>query len=90
MRRVRKDRIEAKLFQDIDHLDHWIAWSAKVGWVGFQACPNGWAEREPVVELDWMRLREVPLAEALNTDLLEAFLRALRPAALSTTSAHQN
>jgi hypothetical protein len=83
MRRVGRDRLEAKLYQDIDRLDYWIAWSAKIGWVRFQSRPNGWAEREPVVELASMHLREVPLAEALNTDLLEAFRRAVRPAALS-------
>jgi hypothetical protein len=86
MRRMGKDRLEVRLYQDIDRPDHWIAWSAKIGWVGFQARPNGWAERQPVGELDWMRLHEVPLAQALNTDLLEAFLRAVRPAALSRTA----
>jgi len=65
MRGRREGRLEAKLYRDIDHQDRWIAWSAKIGWVGFHARPNGWAEREPVVELDALRLREVPLAEAL-------------------------
>jgi len=81
MRRTREFRLEAKLYRDIDHQDRWIAWSKKIGWVGFHARPNGWAEREPVVELDSMRLREVPLAEALDTSLLEAFRRAVRPSA---------
>jgi hypothetical protein len=81
MRRLREVRLEAKLYRDIDHQDRWIAWSAKIGWVGFHARPNGWAEREPVVELEALRLREVPLAQAFNTSLLEAFQPAVRPAA---------
>jgi hypothetical protein len=81
MRRMRKVWLEARLYRDIDHQDRWIAWSAKIGWVGSHARPNGWAEREPVVELEALRLREVPLARAFNTSLLEAFQSAVRPAA---------
>jgi hypothetical protein len=77
LRRMREVRFEAKLYRDIDHQDRWIAWSAKIGWVGFHARPNGWAEREPVVELEARRLREVPLAQAFNTSLLEAFQSAV-------------
>jgi len=81
MRRMREGRLEARVYRDIEQQDRWIAWSAKIGWMGFPARPNGWAEREPVVELDAVRLREVPLARALNTSLLEAFRRAVQPAA---------
>jgi hypothetical protein len=80
MRCMRKVQLEARLYRDIDHQDRWIAWSAKIGWVGFHARPNGWAEREPVVELAALRLREVPLVQAFNTSLLEAFKPAVRPA----------
>jgi hypothetical protein len=41
--------------------------------VRFLARPNGWAERKPVVGLDALRLREVSLAQAFNTGLIEAF-----------------
>lgn len=81
MRRMSEVRLEVKLYRDIDHQDRWIAWSPKIGWVGFHARPNGWAEREPVVELEALHLREVPLVQAFNTSLLEAFQAAVRPAA---------
>ena len=77
----RKVRLEAKLYRDIDHADRWIAWSANIGWATFLARPNGWAERKPIGELDAIRLCEVPLAEAFNTDLLAAFQRPVQPAA---------
>ena len=32
-----------------------------------------WAERKPAVELDALQLREVSLAQAFNTGLIEAF-----------------
>ncbi|HEV3198764.1 MAG TPA: hypothetical protein VGZ73_12680 [Bryobacteraceae bacterium] len=86
MRRVREFRLEAKLYRDIEHQDRWIAWSANIGWVGFHARPNGWADREPVAELDALHLREVPLAQAFDTSLLEAFRRADRPAARAPAS----
>jgi hypothetical protein len=80
---MRTGRLEARLYRDTGHEGHWIAWSAKIGWMGFPARPNGWAEREPVAELDATRLREVPLAQAFNTSLLDAFRRAAQPAANS-------
>jgi hypothetical protein len=70
---VSRGRLEARLYRDIDHNDHWIAWSRNIGWVRFLARPNGWAERKPVVGLDALRLREVSLAQAFNTGLIEAF-----------------
>jgi hypothetical protein len=70
---MRKAQLEAKLYRDIDHDDHWIAWSANIGWVRFLARPNGWAERKPVLEVDGLRLREVSLARAFNTGLIRAF-----------------
>jgi hypothetical protein len=70
---MRMDQLEAKLYRDIDHDDQWIAWSRNIGWVRFRARPNGWAERKPVVELDALHLREVSLAQAFNTGLIEAF-----------------
>ena len=76
MGRTTKNRLEAKLYRDLDRQDRWIAWSAKIGWVGFAARPNGWAEREPVARLDALHLCEVPLAQAFNTSLLDAFRRA--------------
>jgi hypothetical protein len=81
MPRQNKLRLDAKLFRDIDHANRWIAWSVNTGWATFWARPNGWAEREPIVELSAMRLCEVPLAEAFDTDLLAAFQRAVQPAA---------
>ncbi|SPE33246.1 hypothetical protein SBA6_270014 [Candidatus Sulfopaludibacter sp. SbA6] len=81
MRRTKNDRLEAKLYRDTGHDGHWIAWSPKIGWVAFPARPNGWAQREPIAELDAMRLCEVPLARAFNTSLLEAFRRVVQPAA---------
>jgi len=66
-------RLAVKLYRDIDHDDQWVAWSHNIGWVRFRARPNGWAERKPVVELDALHLREVPLAQAFNTALIEAF-----------------
>jgi hypothetical protein len=80
MPRRKRPRLAAKLYRDIDHADRWIAWSANTGWATFWARPNGWAEREPIVELGAVRVREVPLAEAFNTDLLAAFQRAAPPA----------
>jgi hypothetical protein len=75
-----KAPLQAKLYRDLEHADHWIAWSANIGWTSFWARPNGWAERETPVELGAMRLREVPLPDAFNTDLLAAFQRAAPPA----------
>jgi hypothetical protein len=76
-----KAQLEAKLYRDVDHADRWIAWSARIGWSAFWARPNGWAERETLVDHGGIRLREVPLAEAFNTDLLAAFQRPAQPAA---------
>jgi hypothetical protein len=76
----RKAQPQAKLYRDLDRVDRWIAWSANTGWTAFWARPNGWANREPLVGLDAMRLREVTLPEAFNTDLLAAFQRAAPPA----------
>ena len=74
---MRRDRLEARLYRDIDHGDQWIAWSRNIGWVRFRARPNGWAERKPGVELDALHLREVSLAQAFDTDLIEAFRSTL-------------
>jgi hypothetical protein len=70
---MRKDQLAARLYRDIDCGEQWIAWSAKIGWVRFWARPNGWAERMPVVGLDGLHVREVSLAQAFNTGLIEAF-----------------
>jgi hypothetical protein len=85
-RRWRKGRstagdepLEARLYRDLDHDDYWIAWSANIGWVRFPARPNGWAGRKPVVELEALRLREVSLAEAFNTVLIESFCAGFIP-----------
>jgi hypothetical protein len=72
---MRRNRLEAKLYRDTDHDDQWIAWSANIGWVRFRARPNGWAERKPVVGLDALHLREVSLAQAFDTGLIQAFQR---------------
>ena len=72
---MRRGKLAAKLYRDIDHDDEWIAWSANIGWVRFRARPNGWAERVPIVELDALHLRAVSLAQAFNTRLIEAFRR---------------
>jgi hypothetical protein len=74
---MRREQIEldAKLYRDMDHDGHWVAWSANLGWVRFRACPNGWAERQPVAELDALRLRAVSLARAFDTAMIEAFRR---------------
>jgi hypothetical protein len=71
----KRARLEAKLYRDIDQAGRWIVWSARTGWHAFWARPNGWAERQPLVELGAVRLREVPLVEAFDTDLLAAFQR---------------
>ena len=71
----KKAGLEAKLYRDVDQADHWVAWSANIGWQVFWARPNGWAEREPLAELGAIRLCEVPLAEAFNSDVLAAFRR---------------
>jgi hypothetical protein len=81
-----KAQLQAKLYRDVDHADHWVAWSANHGWATFWARPNGWAEREPLVEPRAMRMCEVPLAEAFNTDLLAAFQRPVQPTAARTLS----
>jgi len=72
---MRRAQLEARLYRDIDRDDFWIAWSTNIGWVRFRARPNGWAERESVVELDASRLRAVSLVKAFNTGLIEAFPR---------------
>jgi len=64
---------EVRLYRDLDNADHWIAWSAKIGWVHFWARPNGWAERVSVADLDDLHLSEIPTAQALNTSLIAAF-----------------
>jgi hypothetical protein len=74
---MRRVQLKAKLYRDLDHHDYWIAWSRNIGWVRFPARPNGWAERKPVVELDALHLREVSLAQAFDTDLIEAFRSTL-------------
>jgi hypothetical protein len=78
---------KAKLYRDLDHHDYWIAWSANVGWVRFPARPNGWADRKPVVELDTLHLCEVSLAQAFNTDLIEAFRTTFFPLRPTTPAA---
>jgi hypothetical protein len=70
---TRRNPLKAKLYRETDIEDHWIAWSAKLGWVRFPAHRNGWAERKPAVESDALLLQEVPLAQAFNTDLMDAF-----------------
>jgi hypothetical protein len=62
-----------RLYRDIDDEDHWIAWSSNLGRVGLLGRPNGWAERMPVVDLEVLRLREIPLAQAFCMSLMVAF-----------------
>ena len=64
---------EVRVYRDIDHDGHWVAWSANVGWVRFWARPNGWAERLPIADLGDFHLCEVPLAQAFRTHFIEAF-----------------
>jgi hypothetical protein len=82
----RPPHLGAKLYRDLDHPEQWIAWSPKLGWVRFPAQPNGWAERQPVDELKTLNLHEVPLAQAFDTSLLEAF-RASFPSSRPGTEA---
>jgi hypothetical protein len=84
---MRRVSLAARLYRDLDHHDYWIAWSAKIGWVRFPARPNGWADRKPVVELGALHLREVPLAKAFNSDLIEAFRTTLFPLRPETKAA---
>ena len=80
-------RLGAKLYRDPDHDGQWIAWSRNIGWVRFPACPNGWTERKPAGELDTSHLREVSLAQALDTALIEAFRATLLPQRPGTKAA---
>ena len=58
-----------KLFQSTQFPESWIAKTPGGNWVCFPARQDGWLEQQPARGLDTIRLREVPLALALNTHI---------------------
>jgi hypothetical protein len=58
-----------RLFHTLQYVNSWIAQTVKEGWVRFPAKLDGWDDREPAKGIDSIRLREVPLAQGVNTGM---------------------
>jgi hypothetical protein len=63
-----------RLFRSPAHLNHWIVWSDRTGWLIFPATFNGWQERQLYPGVNPARLQSVPLWMGFNTGLLEAII----------------
>ena len=69
-----------KLFRSRRNPTRWIAYAPETGWVVFPAEAGGWEKRQPARGIDPIDIREVPIALASDTGMLDACSLSMQPA----------